>query len=470
MTSYSSLKLSRVKSNPVSFLLDLGLSLFASLVCILFVRYRSSAIPDFDQCLVFWLLISLIASFLGILVTRVHRIIFTHASFVAVFNVLLFVLLKSVLIFVLARCLHFAPEWKATLLAVVACDFFLTVVFYLTYKCLVIIHHYYENNSIEAAVQKIDILIYGVGPKSLEEALRMQDSPDYNLVGFLTRSEGLAEKVLLDHPVYFLTGDFLPVPGISAVFFTDEEDRRAESDGIVRYAAENGIMVMTIPTLRKEANIMSSGEIKHILDNRYIADNMSPFERDFKRLIDIVLSLILIVLTGLLMVGIGIVVALSDGRPVIFRQERIGRFGRPFTILKFRTMKVDAEAGGPALYAGDDDPRLTRVGRFLRVHHLDELPQLFNILVGDMSFVGHRPERKVYITEIIKQDPRYAYLYQMRPGVTSYATLMNGYTDNMEKMLRRLKFDLYYLSHRSLFFDIKVIFDTFVRVASGKRF
>ena len=114
--------------------------------------------------------------------------------------------------------------------------------------------------------------------------------------------------------------------------------------------------------------------------------------------------------------------------------------------------------------------RFTKVGRFLRVHHLDELPQLWNVVRGDMSFIGPRPERNFYIDQIMKLDPRYAYLYQIRPGVTSYATLYNGYTDTMEKMLKRLELDLYYLKHRSWWFDITILFKTFVNLAIGKKF
>lgn len=366
--------------------------------------------------------------------------------------------------------MHFSPDWKATLLAVVGCDFIFTLVFFYIYQLLVILHNYYENNSMETAVQKSDVLIYGTGPKSLAEAFRVQDSQNFNLIGFITRKEDLSEKVLLDHPVYYLTDNVLPVHSISVVIFTEEEDRRLESDGIVRYASENGIMVMTIPSEGKNYSGISVDEMNQMIGNQYIADNMTSVSRALKRLIDITLSLVLIVLSSPVILGLSIILTLSDGRPVFFKQERIGRFGKPFIILKFRTMKLDAEAGGPALYSGDNDPRMTKVGKFLRVHHLDELPQLFNIFVGDMSFVGHRPERKVFIAEIIKHDPRYAFLYQMRPGVTSYATIKNGYTDTMEKMLRRLRLDLYYMSHRTLLFDIKVIFDTVVNVVSGKRF
>ena len=113
---------------------------------------------------------------------------------------------------------------------------------------------------------------------------------------------------------------------------------------------------------------------------------------------------------------------------------------------------------------------LTRAGKFLREHHLDELPQLWNVFIGDMSFIGPRPERKFYIDQIMERDPRYRYLYQIRPGVTSYATLYNGYTDTLEKMLRRLRYDLFYLEHRSWWFDFKILVKTFLNIAFGKKF
>ena len=133
-------------------------------------------------------------------------------------------------------------------------------------------------------------------------------------------------------------------------------------------------------------------------------------------------------------------------------------------------MKIDAEKDGPDLLEIKGDPRLTKVGRFLRMHHLDELPQLWNVFKGDMAFVGPRPERKFYIDQIMEHDPRYTYLYQIRPGVTSYATLYNGYTDTMPKMLRRLSLDLYYLEHRSWWFDAKILFKTMTNILFGKIF
>ena len=207
-----------------------------------------------------------------------------------------------------------------------------------------------------------------------------------------------------------------------------------------------------------------------IVKTKVIADGMSAMERNVKRVGDFLLATISLLLVSPLMLLIYIMVRCEDGGPAIFKQERIGRFGRPFNIYKFRSMTVDAEKNGPQLCSHKKDERLTRIGKFLRKHHLDELPQLWNVLCGDMSFIGPRPERKFYIDQIMERDPRYKNLYQIRPGVTSYATLYNGYTDTMEKMLRRLDMDLYYLEHRSWWFDARILGKTFIKIIFGRVF
>ena len=207
-----------------------------------------------------------------------------------------------------------------------------------------------------------------------------------------------------------------------------------------------------------------------IVKTEVIVDGMSAMERNVKRVGDFLLATISLLLVSPLMLLIYIMVRCEDGGPAIFRQERIGRFGRPFNIYKFRSMTVDAEKNGPQLCSHKKDERLTRIGKFLRKHHLDELPQLWNVICGDMSFIGPRPERKFYIDQIMERDPRYKNLYQIRPGVTSYATLYNGYTDTMDKMLRRLDMDLYYLEHRSWWFDARILGKTFIKIIFGRVF
>ena len=201
-----------------------------------------------------------------------------------------------------------------------------------------------------------------------------------------------------------------------------------------------------------------------------IEDGMSKAGRDFKRIADVVVAAICLVIFSPLFLICYIAVKIEDGGPAIFKQERIGLHGLPFTIYKFRSMKLDAEKDGPQLAGHENSHRMTKVGLFLRNHHLDELPQLWNVLIGDMTFIGPRPERKYYIDQIIKHDPRYTELYQIRPGVTSYATLYNGYTDTMEKMLKRLELDLYYLENRSWWFDTKILIKTFLSIICGKKF
>ena len=201
-----------------------------------------------------------------------------------------------------------------------------------------------------------------------------------------------------------------------------------------------------------------------------IKNRNNRMERFVKRSTDILLSLPCLILSSPLFAIISLAIKWEDGLPIIYKQERIGLHGKPFNIYKFRSMKADAEKDGPNLLEIEGDTRLTHVGKFIRTHHLDELPQLWNILKGDMSLVGPRPERKYYIDQIMEHDPRYAYLYQIRPGATSYATLYNGYTDTMPKMLKRLELDLYYLEHRSWWFDAKILFKTMVNILFGKIF
>lgn len=201
-----------------------------------------------------------------------------------------------------------------------------------------------------------------------------------------------------------------------------------------------------------------------------IKNRNNRMERFVKRSTDILLSVPCLILSSPLFAIISLAIKWEDGLPIIYKQERIGLHGKPFNIYKFRSMKADAEKDGPNLLEIEGDTRLTHVGKFIRTHHLDELPQLWNILKGDMSLVGPRPERKYYIDQIMEHDPRYTYLYQIRPGATSYATLYNGYTDTMPKMLKRLELDLYYLEHRSWWFDAKILFKTMVNIMFGKIF
>lgn len=197
-------------------------------------------------------------------------------------------------------------------------------------------------------------------------------------------------------------------------------------------------------------------------------DAMGCVQLTIKRLFDIVFSLAGMIILSPVYLVIAIMLKRQKNGPAIFSQERIGYRGKPFTIYKFRTMSEPEKE--PQLVAKSSIGQSTKTELFLREHHLDELPQLWNVLKGDMSFVGPRPERRFYIDKIIANDPSYVLIYEMRPGLTSEATLYNGYTDTMEKMLIRLHMDTDYLKRRSLALDASIIAKTFISIVSGKKF
>lgn len=202
-----------------------------------------------------------------------------------------------------------------------------------------------------------------------------------------------------------------------------------------------------------------------------MTDGMNVVERALKRCLDFTVALFALIILSPLFFIVFIVLKIKSGGPAIFKQERIGLHGRPFYIYKFRTMRLAAEDEEcrPQL-AEKDDNRLTPIGRFLREHHLDELPQLWNVLIGDMSLVGPRPERQYFIDQIMAENSDYEYIFLMRPGCTSLATIYNGYTDTLEKMLIRLQMDLDYLQKRSLWLDFKIMATTFEYMIFGKKF
>lgn len=197
-------------------------------------------------------------------------------------------------------------------------------------------------------------------------------------------------------------------------------------------------------------------------------DAMNATQRAIKRAFDFISAFLGLIILSPLFLIIYIMLKRQKNGPAIFSQERIGYRGKPFTIYKFRTLSKAEDK--PQLVAKCDNSNSTKTERFLREHHLDELPQLWNVLIGDMSLVGPRPERKYYIDQIMEIDSSYVLIYEMRPGLTSEATLYNGYTDSMEKMLKRLQMDIHYLENRSLALDFSIIMRTAASIISGKKF
>lgn len=203
--------------------------------------------------------------------------------------------------------------------------------------------------------------------------------------------------------------------------------------------------------------------------NGIIQDGMGAAALVVKRATDVVCALVGMMVLSPAYLIIMVLMRHQNNGPVFFRQERIGYGALPFTIYKFRTMSSVIEENGPQLVAKCDATNSTRLERFLREHHLDELPQLWNVLRGDMSLVGPRPERQFFIDKIMAEDENYKYIFRMRPGLTSEATLYNGYTDTMDKMLRRLHMDIDYYRRRSLWLDFSILMKTFASIVTGKK-
>jgi len=195
-------------------------------------------------------------------------------------------------------------------------------------------------------------------------------------------------------------------------------------------------------------------------------DIMPVWQTSTKQALDLAVSAIVLILGSPVFLLTACCVKFTSKGPVFYTHERIGIHGKPFTIIKFRSMQMDAEASGPALSSENDD-RITPFGRFMRKIRLDEIPQFLNVLKGEMSLVGPRPERQFYIDQIVKQAPHYVHLQKVKPGITSWGQVKYGYAENVEEMIQRLKYDLIYIENMSLIVDFKILIYTVLTVLKG---
>lgn len=199
-----------------------------------------------------------------------------------------------------------------------------------------------------------------------------------------------------------------------------------------------------------------------------ISNGLMPvWQENVKRLLDVAIAILSLIIFFPIFIALAISIKLSSKGPIFYKQERIGKFGKPFKIYKLRTMQKDAETNGPLL-SSSDDSRITQIGQFMRKTHLDEIPQFLNVILGEMSLVGPRPERKYYIDQIAKKAPYVTHLQKVRPGITSWGQVKYGYASNIDQMVERLQYDMVYLKNISLYVDFKILIYTIMECVKGK--
>lgn len=315
-------------------------------------------------------------------------------------------------------------------------------------------------------------LIVGSGRCALqlaEEFASMKHSQGTRIVGFVaveTEESAVPAASLLSN----IDGDLASVikqHGVEELVVALDT-----TDKAVMFSVVNQLYQLYLPIRLLPNNydlLMGGVRLDSIFGKPLVEITMHPIPdsyRNIKRTIDLTVSLFALLMLFPLLIVIGLLIVIEDGGAVIYRQERIGQKGKPFDILKFRTMICRAEGAIPQLSSADD-PRITRIGKVLRRYRLDELPQFFNVLKGDMSLIGPRPERKYYIDRIAEIAPYYYLLLQIRPGITSWGMVMYGYADNVAKMVQRSHYDLIYIRNLTPLLDLKIMIHTIKTILKG---
>ncbi|GAB2536725.1 sugar transferase [Rufibacter soli] len=237
---------------------------------------------------------------------------------------------------------------------------------------------------------------------------------------------------------------------------------------ILSYLEGESVRISILPDVYQI--LLGSVKVAHLFGTPLIEvkrDLLPVWQQILKRVIDLTAAVVVLIFLSPLYLTLAILVKLSSPGPVFFSQERVGWQGKPFRIYKFRSMCVDAEKAGPSL-SSDEDPRVTKLGRFMRKVRLDELPQFYNVLIGDMSLVGPRPERQHFIDLITQRAPHYKHLHRVRPGITSLGQVKFGYAQNVEEMVKRLKYDILYIENMSLAMDFRVMLYTIKIIVQGR--
>jgi exopolysaccharide biosynthesis polyprenyl glycosylphosphotransferase len=254
---------------------------------------------------------------------------------------------------------------------------------------------------------------------------------------------------------------------IEEVIIATESDDLTKTNEIINDLANLKVEIKVIADMY--SILTGSVKMNSIFGALLISVNpeiMPSWQKTIKRILDLLISIIAIVLLIPVFIVLAILIKFGSKGGIIFKQERIGLENKPFEIFKFRSMFLESEKNGPQL-SSQNDPRITPIGRFMRKTRLDETPQFFNVIKGDMSLVGPRPERQYYIDEIIKKAPHYKHISNVKPGITSWGQVKYGYAENVDEMIARLKFDLLYVENMSLVLDMKILFYTIIIMLKG---
>lgn len=315
----------------------------------------------------------------------------------------------------------------------------------------------------------INTIIIGTGKNALKIAEELESKAEKNnLIGFVSVDQYSSvpkERILGNmSQIENIIDTNKIAESIIALDEADEQKLFTYINALYRFDIEIRFTPRLYEILTGSARIGSIGMSPLVSITNL---NMPYWQASVKRFVDIVVSSIALLLLLPSFIYFAIKIKRDSKGPVFYSQERIGYLGKPFKILKFRTMYTGAENGTPKLSSANDD-RITTIGRTLRKYRIDELPQFWNILKGDMSIVGPRPERKYYINQIIEEAPYYCLLYKIRPGLTSWGPIKIGYSDTIEKMIERLNYDIIYIENMSLLNDLKILILTLEIIFKGK--
>jgi len=306
--------------------------------------------------------------------------------------------------------------------------------------------------------------------KIYKQFMSQPKSSGYNFVGFVSVN-GYSDEILSQDLKYL--GNISQIDQIVQTYEIEDAIVALEPNEInkiyiiINLLVKFNVSIKLIPDMYDI--LRGYAKLSYIHEEPLIELNnhpMPPFQQNIKRAIDVFVSALALVILMPLFLIISILVTFSSKGSIFYSHERIGKFGKPFKIFKFRSMFCDAEKHGPAL-SSENDARITRIGFILRKYRLDELPQFFNVLIGDMSLVGPRPERQYFIDQIVQKAPYYYLLQKVRPGITSWGQVKYGYAQNVEEMVERLKYDIVYIENMSLYADFKILIYTIITVLKG---